>query len=307
MRILVFGMGGIGGFAGGALARAGADVYFYARGKQLEAISQKGLHVSSAVLGDFTVRPKGISHDGKQLGKMDVILLACKGNGLEDALRDMAPMIQNRTIVIPLLNGVLVSELMEPLLPPCRIADGTIRVFSHLEKPGYVVQTAGSGKIVMGMKEGENPPALYELAALFRKGGIPAEVTENIALDSWEKYALMGSNSALFCQFDGPAGKVRNSAEGLKKIHSTVREVIQVAAAKGVRLPKEYEDNFVKLFTSLPEDTVTSLYRDLRSGKKAEDTETEMILGRMVRMGEETGVNVPCFREAYEKAVRYNS
>lgn len=127
-----------------------------------------------------------MGQEGKIFGKMDVIILACKGNGLAQACRDMAPMIDKETVVLPLLNGVLVSDLMAPLLPPCHIADGTIRVFSHMEEPGHVVQTAGSGKIVMGMKEGKNPPALFELEGILRNAGIPAEVTDDIRLDSWE-------------------------------------------------------------------------------------------------------------------------
>lgn len=302
MRILIFGIGGIGGFAGGALAGIGSDVYFYVRGKNREAIEKEGLHVTSELLGDFTVHPKGMGQDGKALGKMDVILLACKGNGLAEACHDMAPMVATHTVVVPLLNGVLVSDLMEPLLPPCFIADGTIRVFSHLEKPGHVVQTAGSGQVVMGMKDGRDLPLLHELAALLQKSGIPAKVTDHIRLDSWEKYALMAANSALFCLFDGPAGKVRRQKNYRQVVAETVGEVIAMAKVQGVIIPPAYKEDYLRLFDSLPDDTVTSLYRDLKGGKKVEDTETEMILGRMVDFGKEAGLSVPCFEKAYEMA-----
>lgn len=262
MKILIFGMGGIGSFVGGALAKAGADVYFYVRGKKLEAIKKEGLHVTSEILGDFTVRPRGMGQEGKTFGKMDVIILACKGNGLAQACRDMAPMIDKETVVLPLLNGVLVSDLMAPLLPPCHIADGTIRVFSHMEEPGHVVQTAGSGKIVMGMKEGKNPPALFELEGILRNAGIPAEVTDDIRLDSWEKYALMGTNSALFCRYDGPAGKVRKLENYRELAGEAVGEVIAAAKAYGVTFPENYKKDYLALFDSLPEDTITSLYRN---------------------------------------------
>lgn len=303
MKILVFGIGGIGGFVGGALARVHEETYFYARGKSLEAIRARGLQVDSKILGTFTVHPKRVSHDPAELGRMDVIILSCKGNGLEEACRDMAPMIDENTVVVPLLNGVLVSELMEKWLPPCHIADGTIRVFSHLEGPGMVQQTAADGKIVMGMKKGPVPKALKETAALLNRGGIPAEVTDDICLASWEKYALMGTNSCLFCYFDGPVGKVRSSKEYEAAVHGAEREVISVAKAKGVHFPENYEDFYVHIFESLPEDTITSLYRDLDSGKKADDTEVHMILGRMVEMGKEMGIPVPYFAKAYERAL----
>lgn len=306
MKILIFGIGGIGGFVGGALAKISDDIYFYSRGENGKTIREKGIKVDSALLGSFIAHPAKVSHDAAELGPMDVVFLSCKGNGLEEACRELAPMITPDTVVVPLLNGVLVSELMEPLLPTCHVADGTIRVFSHREGPGHVVQTAGSGKIVMGMKTGINPPALYEVADLLKKAGISAEVTDDIRLDSWEKYALMGSNSAVFCYFDGPAGKVKKQGNYMAVLHEAVGEVMAVAKAKGVTFPETYEEEYVQKFLSFPGDTVTSLYRDLSGGKKAEDTEASMILGRMVEMGKETGVEVPVFHKAWEWAMKQN-
>ena len=55
MRIAVYGAGGVGGYFGGRLARAGADVHFIARGAHLQALRENGLRVRS-VKGDFEVR-----------------------------------------------------------------------------------------------------------------------------------------------------------------------------------------------------------------------------------------------------------
>lgn len=304
MKILILGIGGVGGFVGGALAKEGADVYFFARGRNLEALKEKGLRLTSEILGDFTVFPKDSGNDPLKWGKMDVIVLACKGNGLEEALKDITSMIHEETLVVPLLNGVLDSEMIRPHLPPCHVADGTIRVFSHLKEPGHVLQTAGLGSIRMGMYGKKNPQILEDFAALLRKCGIETESTEDIALDSWKKYGIMGSNSAIFCYYGKPAGGVKEEEDHLKVVRAAVREVMDVAEKKGVQIPSAFEEKFVNYFESLPADTITSLFRDLSSGKKADDTEAHMILGRMVEMGKETGVDVPVFTRAYENALK---
>lgn len=92
----------------------------------------------------------------------------------------------------------------------------------------------------------------------------------------------MGTNSALFCRCGGPAGKVRKLENYRELAGEAVGEVIAAAKAYGVTFPENYKKDYLALFDSLPEDTITSLYRDLKDGKKVEDTETEMILGRMV-------------------------
>ena len=43
MRIAVIGAGGLGGFYGGLLARAGHDVTFIVRGATLDALADRGL------------------------------------------------------------------------------------------------------------------------------------------------------------------------------------------------------------------------------------------------------------------------
>ena len=55
MRIAVYGAGGVGGYFGGRLAQAGAEVHFIARGAHLRALRGHGLTVRS-VKGDFQVK-----------------------------------------------------------------------------------------------------------------------------------------------------------------------------------------------------------------------------------------------------------
>ncbi|HEX2641991.1 MAG TPA: 2-dehydropantoate 2-reductase N-terminal domain-containing protein, partial [Thermoanaerobaculia bacterium] len=45
MRIAILGAGGVGGYYGGALARAGHSVAMLARGAHLDALRERGLEV----------------------------------------------------------------------------------------------------------------------------------------------------------------------------------------------------------------------------------------------------------------------
>ena len=46
MKIAVIGAGGVGGTFGAALAKAGADVWFLARGAHLDAMLSNGLRIT---------------------------------------------------------------------------------------------------------------------------------------------------------------------------------------------------------------------------------------------------------------------
>ncbi|NLT58609.1 MAG: 2-dehydropantoate 2-reductase [Clostridiales bacterium] len=301
MKIAVFGIGGVGGIVGGALANHHPETYFYVRGQNLEAIRQGGLRVQSVALGDFTAHPKMASDRAEELGVMDAVLLACKGYDLQAACEAISPMVGPETIVVPLLNGVMVSEMMAPHLPPCVLADGTIHVFSRLEAPGHIVQSAGLCRIALGMKDGSRPAGFEELAALLNGAGIKTVLSQDILLDSWSKYAIMCSNSVVFCHYDGPAGLVHEDPGHEAVLRAVIGDLIAVAAARGVALPADTADRYVAEFAKMPPETMTSLYRDLSGGKPAARTELFHVVGRMVELGEQTGVPTPYHRAVLEK------
>ncbi|MEK6565652.1 MAG: 2-dehydropantoate 2-reductase N-terminal domain-containing protein, partial [Bacteroidota bacterium] len=62
MNFLVFGTGGVGGYFGAMLARAGEDVWFVARGKHLEAMLRSGFRLK-ATKSYFTVPTGKMSED----------------------------------------------------------------------------------------------------------------------------------------------------------------------------------------------------------------------------------------------------
>ena len=73
MKIAVIGAGGVGGCFGAALAKAGADVWFLARGAHLSAMRTNGLRIISA-RGDTHVMPTQATDDPDEIGPVDVLL-----------------------------------------------------------------------------------------------------------------------------------------------------------------------------------------------------------------------------------------
>lgn len=301
MKVLVFGIGGVGGLVGGALARVHADTYFYARNATKKAIEENGLVLDSIKFGNQVVHPKMVSDDAVALGPMDVIFVACKGDKLEVACKAIAPMVTPQTVVIPLLNGITVSNNMAPHLPPCILADGTIRVFSHIEAPGHIVQDGGMCDISFGLQNGKNPAVFEDIAALLTKVGIKTIVVEDIVVRSWQKFAITGTMSAILCYYDGNTGYVLEQPDCDTIIPAAYREVQAVAKACGVVLSDSFIESLTKSFYKMPADTISSLYRDLLAGKSAADTELYGLVGYLVDKGREVNVATPIFEKAYNR------
>src|ERR1700758_2082438 len=89
MRTLVLGAGAVGGYFGGRLAEAGADVTFLVRPGRREQIERDGLRIESP-LGDVQMAVK--TADRAVPGAdYDLILLACKAYDLDSAMDAVAP------------------------------------------------------------------------------------------------------------------------------------------------------------------------------------------------------------------------
>ena len=115
MKIAVIGAGGVGGTFGAALAKAGADVWFLARGAHLDAMRTHGLRIVSP-RGDTHLVPTQASDDPAAIGPADVVLFCVKLWDVESAGERIRPMVGPGTAVIPLQNGIDASDRLIPIL-----------------------------------------------------------------------------------------------------------------------------------------------------------------------------------------------
>ena len=105
MRIAVVGAGGVGAGFGAALAKAGADVAFIARGAHLAAMKSHGLKVQGP-RGDTHLVPTRATDDPASIGRVDIVLFCVKLWDVESAGEAIKPLIGPDTAVIPLQNGI---------------------------------------------------------------------------------------------------------------------------------------------------------------------------------------------------------
>jgi 2-dehydropantoate 2-reductase len=104
MRLLVVGAGSTGGYFGGRLAQAGADVTFLVRPGRAAQLREKGLQITSPH-GDVTLSPALVTSQEISV-PYDAILLTVKGFHLDAALEDVAPAVGHETMILPVLNGM---------------------------------------------------------------------------------------------------------------------------------------------------------------------------------------------------------
>src|ERR1700730_15289542 len=116
MKIAILVAGGVGGYFGGILARAGNSVTLLARGAHLEALRERGLEVRTPE-GTF-VATGAATGDPQEIGEVELAVVAVKSYSLQEIVPAARLLAQKGAVILPLLNGVEAADrLVEQGVP----------------------------------------------------------------------------------------------------------------------------------------------------------------------------------------------
>jgi 2-dehydropantoate 2-reductase len=295
MRIAIMGTGGVGGYFGGLLAKAGEDVTFIARGEHLRAILEQGLRVES-VHGDFTVYPAQASDNPKTVGPVDLIIFATKTHQIEVAAEAMRPLIGPQTAVLPLHNGLDAYERTAVVLGPAPVLGGICQVGSQIAAPGVIRQMTQFRRVVTGELDGPITPRVERIVEIMRKTGIQAEASDDIQTVRWTKFIFIAPYSGVGAVTRVPIGEFRACPESRVLLEQAMREVEAVAAVKGVILDPDVVAKTLAFCDNVEPRMMASMQRDVLDGRPSE---LDSLVGVMVRFGAALGAPVPTFRFLY--------
>ena len=142
MRIAVVGSGGLGGYFGGRLAEAGADVAFLARGAHLAALQTNGLRIASPK-GDLHLRRVVATDRPADIGPVDVVLFSVKLYDTDSAVPLLPKLLGPDTVVIPFQNGVESVETLSGAVARRHLAGGTAHQ-AAIAEPGMIRHPAST-------------------------------------------------------------------------------------------------------------------------------------------------------------------
>jgi len=300
-RIIIAGIGGVGGYFGGLLAHhyaqhPGAEIEFIARGKNLEAIRAHGLKVIQGSQ-EFVARPALATANPADAGPADFILLCTKGYDLEGMLEQLRPCIQRDTILLPLLNGVDSREWLRQTLPHNLVLDSCVYVVSRLLQPGVVENTGKIDKIYFGPEDRETD-RLKQLERIFREAGIDALLTPDIAPVMWEKFIFIAAVATATSWFNKTIAELLTDESSLHHTLALIEEVKQVAKARGIKVAENMTELTLNKIKAIAPGTTSSMHSDYR--QKKHQTELESLTGFVVREGRKFHVPTPTFDTAYQ-------
>lgn len=288
MRIAIYGAGGVGGYFGGVLARAGHDVTLIARGAHLNAIRSHGLLVRTPG-GDFRAHPPATA-DPAETGPVDAVIVAVKSLHIPAVRAGIGPLVGPATLVVPLLNGVNAHEALLPAVGRERMGKGLTRIISEVAAPGEIRHVGVDPYVALAEWDGSASPRAEALVAALAQAGVDAEIPPDIDAALWHKFLFVCSLGGVCAVCRMPLGPVRANPASRDLLRRAMEEIAAIAAARGITLPADAVDRALEIFDSFPPEGTSSLQRDIDAGIPSE---LDAWNGAAVRMGAESGVPTP--------------
>lgn len=287
MRIAVMGTGGVGGYFGGMLARAGHDVVFIARGAHLAAIRQDGLRVKT-VHGDFTVQAPAT--DTGDVAPVDLILFCVKAYHTAEAGRAIAPLVGDETLILSLQNGVDNEDKLAAMHGAEHVLGGVCYISSAVTAPGVITQVSGPRSIVFGELDGSITLRAERVHDAFVGAGIDTTLSDDVEEAMWTKFLFI-------CAFSGVASVARSTVGELLALpetrgllRETMAEAAAVGRACGVDLPAGIVDQMMQTLEGFAPETKASMLVDVEKGNRVE---IDALNGAVARLGAERGMPTP--------------
>ena len=308
MKILVLGAGSTGGYFGGRLAEAGADVTFLVRERRAQQLAQRGLQIESPA-GNITLPVRTVLAANLK-PEFDIIILACKAYDLESSIAAIKPAMgadtkpamgantnpamdasidtRTGTVIVPLLNGIAHLDALDAAFGAARVMGGTCQIAATLTPDGVVKSMADTHSITWGAREGLHKPQQQKIAealgVAFANTTVAWKVSDHIMLDMWEKIAFLSTLAAMTCLMRANVGEILATPDGKNIMTRYVQTSMAIAAAEGYPPRAHVVERFEKILASQHSTLTASMLRDLENGH---EVEADHIVGYMLNKARE--------------------
>ena len=302
MRVLVLGAGGIGGYFGGRMAEAGADVTFLVRPKREQQIAQDGLVVQSP-LGDLRLAVKTVSAETLQ-PNYDLVLFTCKAYDLDSAMAAVAPAMQGDCVLVPMLNGMAHYERLDQRFGAANVMGGTCQINVTLRRDGVVLHDGELQRLLFGERDGSKSVRAQAFAQALAPSKIEWRLSEDIQQDLWEKIVFLSALAATTCLFRGNVREIVAAPGGREAMERALASNIAIATKEG-RAPRASAIDAARKRLTDPQGIWSaSMLRDLEAGNSVE---ADHIVGWMLDRARAHGIDDTVLSLAYTHLKAYEA
>ena len=298
LNITIIGIGGVGGYFGGRITdslrrnlNSDYTITFIARGEHLKLIKQNGLILNTSDQQGIICKPDYSSDNFNDIPKPDIIILAVKSYDLENILSKISLIINDNTIILPLLNGVDIYERIRKIIKNGIVLPACAYVSTHIEKSGVVTQTGPVGKLLFG-RDPQNPNYFpNSLIEVLKLSKINFQWFEDPYPAIWEKYMFIAAYGIVTASSNKTIGEVFSDFNLKENARQVMVEIFDIARKKGILLFDYIVEDSLNKARYFAHETKTSYQRDIEN--KGNINEGDLLGQTILKLSAQNGLSAP--------------
>ena len=304
-RILIVGIGALGGTIATRAVRAGMPIWLATRtAESAAAIRSSGLRVSG-VGGTATVGSLQVAAVGEyaKAERFDLILVATKAHDALEAARFLSRLLVPNGVLLPIQNGSVPMALGKQI--GGAVLGGISNLGATMHGPG-IFEQRNAGHLLIGEPDGGGSERAEGIADAFR-AAVEVRTTPNFADAVWAKLLLNCSVTTIGAIAAQTMRQYIASEIGKQVFRETYDEALAVAQGMGLRpqrmivdpippgwkgtsVPGEEYEAWISQILAGYGDVKPSMLQDFERHRL---TEIDFINGYVAKLGRQIGVPTP--------------
>jgi 2-dehydropantoate 2-reductase len=215
----------------------------------------------------------------------------------EAAIRSMKAVVGPDTGIISFQNGVQKDDVLRQAFGDAAVMGGVGYIAANIDRPGVIKHTGTMQRLIFGEYDGRRSARAEALLEACIRGGINAELSDDVRKAIWEKFVFLVGLSGSTTTMRATIGPIRSNPRARAFLFDLMRETVAVGRALGVALPADYADQRLTFVDGLPETMTSSMHHDLNGRKRLE---VSWLSGGVVQLGEAARVPTPMNRAVWD-------
>ncbi|MES1041271.1 ketopantoate reductase family protein [Peribacillus simplex] len=295
MNIVIIGAGALGSYFGGRLQQAGQDVRYLVRKNRAKQLKENGICITSPH-GNYQFNDLHITENVNDIEKVDLVILAVKGQHLQGTLTDLQVLVEKGAKVLPLLNGLEHVSILQDKLGEEAVLGGSAFIIATLDEKGHVIHSNENHDLIYGPLHPSQKKICDEFGQAAGSAIMKASRTENILIRMWIKYMFITAFSGVTTASNLPIGTIRRFPETNGLLEKVLVEMKELANAYDVGITAENIAQALENMAGLPDESTSSMHQDRRKGLTLE---VEHLQGGALRLADKAGLRLPVIGTLY--------
>ena len=293
MKILVIGLGGVGGYIGSCLEKSNFKTTYLCRGNRLSFIKKNGLIINS-----MNEKKKFFNLDVRDYlttsESFDIIINTVKLYDFDSVLNEILQKIKKNFIFLPFQNGIYSEEKIKEILGLKDTYGAVAQISSVVNHDQEIDHIGKLATFFVGRYDQKYDKKLDVFCQECQKIDFDIRFKKNIKEKIWDKFIFLSAYSGITTLTEKTIGEIFETPELKKKFIDAMHETYKLSKSYGINFQNDPVQNWLKKIDKMPSEMTSSMFYDFKKKKKLE---LRWLSGSIVNFSKEKKVDCPTHRE----------